>query len=398
MSNVKVLRKPIILVFTRYYLPGYRAGGPVRSLANLVSALGSTYKFRIVCFDRDHGANQRYDNIEIGQWQKQGDVMIRYASPDELGFSFCKKMLLDTKPDMIYLNSLFDRAFSMKPLLALGGGRGTPILLTPRGELSTGALGLKAWRKKLFLSAAKAAGLYNKVHWHACSKPEEELIQRHFSPVLSKIFLASNLPEANQIKIRRNTCKQPGKLRIVLAARISPMKNTLTAVRMVCKMSGSVELDLWGLLEDKDYWEECLSQIALCPHDININYRGDVEHEKLHALLHEYDVMLLPTLGENFGHSIIEALDAGLPVVISDRTPWRKLELAGVGVDLPLKDEAAFLRALAKYQAMNENDMVLVRDACQRYVVEWKRNNADLDDYEKMFNAVIATMKIRIED
>jgi hypothetical protein len=47
---------------------------------------------------------------------------------------------------------------------------------------------------------------------------------------------------------------------------------------------------------------------------------------------------------------------------------------------------------------MNENDMVLVRDACQRYVVEWKRNNADLDDYEKMFNAVIATMKIRIED
>ena len=66
---------------------------------------------------------------------------------------------------------------------------------------------------------------------------------------------------------------------------------------------------------------------------------GEVKHEKLHALLHEYDVMLLPTLGENFGHAIIEALDAGLPVVISDRTPWRNLEQAGVGADLPLEDE-----------------------------------------------------------
>jgi glycosyltransferase involved in cell wall biosynthesis len=164
--------------------------------------------------------------------------------------------------------------------------------------------------------------------------------------VLSKIFLASNLPEANQIKIRRNTCKQPGKLRIVLAARISPMKNTLTAVRMVCKMSGSVELDLWGLLEDKDYWEECLSQIALCPHDININYRGDVEHEKLHALLHEYDVMLLPTLGENFGHSIIEALDAGLPVVISDRTPWRSWNWLVLGLTYRLKTKLLFCERL----------------------------------------------------
>lgn len=395
MTNVKVLRKPIILVFTRYYLPGYRAGGPVRSLANLVSALGSTYDFRIVCLDRDHGSNQRYANIEIGQWQKQGDAMIRYAASHELGFSFYRKILLDTQPDMIYLNSLFERAFSMKPLLVLGCGRGTPILLAPRGELSTGALGLKAWRKKLFLSAAKSTRLYNKVHWHACSKPEEKLIQRRFSPVLNKVFLANNLPEENQINIRRNTSKQPGKLRIVLAARISPMKNTLAAIRMVCKMSVTVELDLWGLLEDKDYWEECLSQIALCADDININYRGGVEHEKLHALLHEYDVMLLPTLGENFGHSIIEALDAGLPVVISDRTPWRNLEQAGVGIDLPLEDEAAFLRALAKYQAMNESDMALVREECQRYVVEWRSNNTNLNDYEKMFNTVMASVKVR---
>lgn len=387
-------RKPVILVFVRYYLPGYKSGGPVRSLSNLVRTLDSGYDFRVVCFDRDHGSNHPYSHVVPGQWQRQGDAMIRYAASHELGFSFCRKMLLDTKPDMIYLNSLFDRAFSMKPVLALGRGCETPILLTPRGELSSGALGLKEGRKWLFLSAVRAIGLYNNVHWHACSKPEAEQIQKFFSPEKRRIFFASNLPAAEQNSIQRHTTKQPGKLRIVLAARIAPMKNIHMAIRIACKLSGVVELDLWGPLEDKDYWETCQRQISLSPPSLNVRYRGEVEHEKLHALLHEYDVMLLPTLGENFGHAIIEALDAGLPVVISDRTPWRNLEQAGVGADLPLDNEAAFLRELATFQAMGESDMAIVRDACRRYVAAWRVNNTNLNDYRKMFDAVIASRQL----
>lgn len=390
MSDLKLARKPVILVFARYYLPGYRAGGPVRSLSNIVRALGSMYDFRIVCLDRDHGSKERYSNIETGQWQRQGDAMIRYASSKELRFAFYRKMLLDTEPDMIYINSLFDRAFSMKPLLAFGFGRSTPILLSPRGELSTGALSLKAWRKKIYLSAVKVLGLYADVYWHACSKPEAELINQCFLPSLGKLFLASNLPENGQLSIQRKGSKLSGKLRIVIAARVSPMKNTLAAIRMARQLSGDVELDLWGLLEDQDYWKTCKQQIALSPPELKINYRGEVEHEKLRELLHDYDVMLLPTLGENFGHSIIEALEAGLPVIISDRTPWRNLEQFGVGIDLPLEEEGAFVGALKKYQAMSESEMAEARAACQRYVVEWRMVNTKLDDYNKMFNSVVS--------
>jgi len=393
MSKIKMLDRPVILVFTHYYLPGYRAGGPVRSLSNLVRALGTSYDFRIVCSDRDHHAPQPYPDIQVGQWQKQGDAMVRYTASHELGFSFCRKMLHATRPDMVYLNSLFDWAYSMQPLLALGRGQGVPILLTPRGELSPGALGLKAWRKRLFMTAVWATGFYSRINWQASSKPEAAQIHAHFSPKLSQVSLASNLPEAEQTSIRRHTNKQPGKLRIVLAARIAPMKNTLAAIRMASKLSEDVELDLWGPLEDKDYWESCQREIAASPQGLKVNYRGEVEHEKLHALLHEYDVMLLPTLGENFGHSIIEALDAGLPVVISDRTPWRNLVQAGVGADLPLEDEATFIRTLGQYQAMDESKMSAARKACRRYVDEWRMRNTNMDDYKKMFNAVIASGK-----
>ncbi len=306
--------------------------------------------------------------------------------------------MLETRPNMIYLNSLFDRAFSMKPFLALGRGRGTPMLLTPRGELSTGALGLKAGRKRLFLSVSRVAGLYNDVHWHACSRPESDQIQKFFSPGKSRAFLASNLPEIGQNHTHGRANKQPGKLRIVLAARIAPMKNTLAAIRMVGKLSGAVEFDLWGPLEDKAYWGACQQQISLVPPNITVRYRGEVEHEKLHELLQGYDVMLMPTLGENFGHAIIEALDAGLPVVISDRTPWRNLEQSGVGTDLLLEDEAAFLHALATYQAMDEADMTVVRDACRRYAAAWRVSNTNLDDYRLMFDTVITSNKPRLAD
>ena len=389
VQHLTATRKPVILVFARYYLPGYRAGGPIRSLANLVRALGSSYDFRIVCLDRDHRAPQPYLDIQVGQWQRQGNVMVLYVAPLELGFSFCRKMLHETKPDMIYLNSLFDRAFSMQPLLALGRGRETPILLAPRGELSPGALGLKAWRKQFFLYAAKVGGLYGGISWHASSEPEATQIRAHFSPEWSRVSLASNLPEVEQISILRPRSKRPGKLHIVLAARIAPMKNTHTAIRMACQLSGNVVLDLWGPLEDKDYWEICQREIAPSPQGLKVTYRGEVKHEKLYALLHEYDVMLLPTLGENFGHSIIEALDVGLPVVISDRTPWRDLKQAGVGADLPLEDEAAFVHELARYQAMGESEIATVRDACRRYVATWRVSNINLDDYHKMFNTVI---------
>ena len=391
MNNLKGSRRPVILVFVRFYLPGYRAGGPVRSVSNLVQALGEEYDFRVVCLDRDLGAKEPYPNISIGQWHRQGNIVIRYVAPSELGIAFFKNVLLETNPDMIYLNSLFDRSFSIRPLATLGRGRLIPVLLTPRGELSAGALGIKPLRKRVFLMGANTVGLYTHVHWHACSEPEAALIQENFSPDKERISLASNLPAALTKSHHRHATKQPGSLRIVMASRIATMKNTLAAIRMTCQLPGVVTLDLWGPIEDAKYWEACQRLIAMAPSNISIRYQGEMVHEKLHGLLFDYDVMLLPTFGENFGHAIFEALAAELPVVISDRTPWRNLKSLGIGADLPLEDESMFVEELVRYQAMEESEMASAREACQRYVDAWCKKNAKLDDYRLMFNRVIAS-------
>ena len=44
-----------VLVTIGSYLPGYKAGGPIRSVANLIDALGDDFEFRVVTSDKDLG-------------------------------------------------------------------------------------------------------------------------------------------------------------------------------------------------------------------------------------------------------------------------------------------------------------------------------------------------------
>ena len=83
------------------------------------------------------------------------------------------------------------------------------------------------------------------------------------------------------------------------------------------------------------------------------------------ATLAGYDLFLLPTRGENFGHAIFDALEVGLPVLISDQTPWRDLERIGAGWSLPLADPDRFAATIDRLATLepSERDRVAPRGA-----------------------------------
>jgi glycosyltransferase involved in cell wall biosynthesis len=381
--------KPIILISVKHYLPGFKSGGPVRSVSNIVRALKNHYNFYIVCLGRDHGVNVYYKNIILGKWVEMDGVFVYYAKNQEVGFNFFREIFKKVKPDMIYLNSLFDVNFSIMPFLAAGFGRNMPILLAPRGELSLGALSLKAWRKKIFLILMRVTNLYKYLFWNATSLEEKSKIVNLLDVTVSQIFLINNLPGEEIVDHIRPLSKNPGYLKIILAARISPMKNTLSAIRIVSKMKGNIEFDLLGHLEDKVYWADCQRLIECCPGNIKVSYKGDVPHQELQSLWSQYHVMLMPTLGENFGHSIFEALSAGLPVIISNRTPWKNLIAAGVGADLPLDDEQEFLNQLTLFEEMTQGDMEVIRNACKSYIQLWRNEYDNPQLYLELFRLII---------
>src|SRR5205807_53821 len=128
-----------------------------------------------------------------------------------------------------------------------------------------------------------------------------------------------------------------------------------------------------GPQEDAGYWTECESLIARLPGNIEVRYCGFVPSEGVGEVMRQHDLYLLPTLGENFGHGILEALANGCPVLISDRTPWRGLEAQGVGWDLPLDQPERFRQALRQCLGMSAAEHRVWSERACEFGVQYNR-------------------------
>ena len=99
--------KVVILCLISEYLPGFRSGGPIRTIANLINQLGDEFEIRVICRDRDLGDSFSYSNIKIDRWNTVGKAKVFYASNKMISFSGMGKLLKETRYDILYLNSFF---------------------------------------------------------------------------------------------------------------------------------------------------------------------------------------------------------------------------------------------------------------------------------------------------
>ena len=96
----------------------------------------------------------------------------------------------------------------------------------------------------------------------------------------------------------------------------------------------------------EDYWKECQSEISKLPKNVKVNYKGSVQGDKIPDTLENYHFLLMPSQGENFGHSILESLMSAAPVIISQNTPWRDLTAIKAGWDISLDNLDEFKKTL----------------------------------------------------
>ena len=389
----------IILTFTSYYLPGFKGGGPTKSLANLVDRLGEEYQFRIVTRDRDVGERVPYPLITRNGWNKVGKADVFYLEPGQIGLSFLRGLLRSTSYDVLYLNSLFSPGFTIRPLVLrrLGLVPRTPVIVAPRGELTEGALNIKAAKKRTYLAAARAFDLYRDVIWQVSSAYEQDHLKTNiksivrrdadkFRSVIATDLISREVPVALPLSSQR---KVPGKLKVVFLSRISRMKNLDVAIKILDQVKGDVIFDIYGPLEDAAYWRECEKRIALLPENIGVRYKGSIQAEDVIPTLSRYDLFFLPTQGENYGHVILEALSAGCPVLISDRTPWRNLESEGVGWDFPLEEPSLFATAIQKCVDMDGAELGALAERARIFAGQYRQDQTSAEQNRKLFRIAL---------
>jgi glycosyltransferase involved in cell wall biosynthesis len=273
--------------------------------------------------------------------------------------------------DVIWLNSFFSRGSIGVLLYRRMGWIRVPVLLAPRGEFASGALAVKRTRKAIAMRVLRWTGCLRAIHWLASSEVERrdiEAIVAADSITLVPESVAEVTPADEPWP-----AKSPRRLRAVFAARIAATKNLRFLLEVLARSSGDIHLDIIGPLEEPDYWARCQAVIGRLPSTVTVKYVGEAAHDDLQRRLPAYDVMLLPTRGENFGHAIVEAWTAGCPVIVSDRTPWRQLTSSGLGWDVPL-DHAAWLTAIGQCLEMSPDAHLAMRRRAREHARRvWQR-------------------------
>jgi glycosyltransferase involved in cell wall biosynthesis len=327
--------RPRVLVVADYYLPGFRAGGPVRAVANTIARLASTADFFVVT--RDHDADgSKHRGIDAGRWTETATGRVLYAP--RLTPRLLRRCVAESGCAVVWLNSFFSRGSIAVLVLQRLGRIRVRILLAPRGEFAPSALAAKRRRKAIALRVLRSTGCLRRLEWLASSADEGRQIAEVIG-ASAVTCIPESVAEVPVTEVRWPT-KAPGRLKAVFAARIAPVKNLLFLLEVLARCDGAIHLDIVGPLEDPEYWALCRRLLPQLPSTVTVDYIGEANHDDLQRWLAAYDVLILPTLGENFGHMIVEAWAAGCPVLVSDRTPWRQLTSQGLGWDVPLEHQA----------------------------------------------------------
>ena len=335
--------RPEILVLSFRFSRGIEATGPNQSLINMARTLPE-YRFRFI------GTAAKGDMP--GRWSRIHGVEWLPLEAGPLGRRGLRGAIRESHARLILLNSFFDPRLTL-PVLAMrrtGLIPKTPLLLAPRGELFPPALAIKQRRKRLHLQAVRRLGLLKDVILQATSEEEAARI-RKILPFADKVLIGPNvraLPE-----LPPHPPRSPDEpLRIAFVGRISPIKNLDFAIRAVARSGIRAELDIYGPAVDPLYLAHCRAVAdEVAGPRLEVRWKGEIPNRDVMPVVAAHDLLIQPSGSENYGHSIVEALLCGTPVLISDSTPWRGLEAEGVGWDLPIADEAAFVRALREAEA-----------------------------------------------
>lgn len=339
-----------ILYICSYYKPAYVYGGPARSIAAMCEALARQGAQVTVLTTNADG--EKSLNVPLEQPVDVNGVTVHYY-PTRKGLprSFfyspalaraCKGMV--RTHDLAVLETLYTHPTG--PAVRACRNTNTPYIIPPRGSLLPWALRQKALKKKIYMSLVGrryldgAAGLQ-------CSDPVEFQAVRELGLKAPAFVVPNGLTTAQWESLpARGALRQqlgiPGDAPVLLMlGRLHRVKNPDLAVEML------------GLLERKDAHlvfagpdEEGIQprlqvRASALGCTERIHYTGLLSGVSLLQALADADLLLMPSLTESFGMAAVEAMAAGLPVLLSEHVPvGRWVEAAGAGRQVACSPDA----------------------------------------------------------
>ncbi|MFN7960502.1 MAG: glycosyltransferase [Thermoanaerobaculia bacterium] len=335
------------------YLPAWRHGGPIFAIHGLAKALVAR-GHEVSVFTTNVHAHEDLE-VPLARPVDLDGVAVRYF-PTRLSRRLYRSPTMAAalaqempRQDVAHLHSLF-----LWPPAAAGRAARlarVPYLVAPRGMLVQDLIRQRGrWRKRLWLAAVDRPLLERAAGLHVTSELEAAEARR-FGWHLPELFVVPNGIDLAELEDRPDAALSPAVDELVrlgpfflCLGRISWKKGLDRVIAALAEL-GDGTLVLAG--NDEEGLAPALSRQA---QSLGVAHRlrlpGPVSGADKAALLARCAALVLPSLSENFGNVVLEAMGAGRPVVLSPEVGLASEVLqARAGLVVPA-DSSTLARAL----------------------------------------------------
>lgn len=372
-----------LLIMASLFWPQKNSGGPPVSILNLVKSIQGNFDISIISKNHELGETASLPGIQDG-WNTFPFGKAYYVPHGQHNFQNITALIEQVQPDVIYQNSFFSWDDLFPVLKYKKKHPHIKVIVAPRGEFYPERLQKGRLKKTVYAKLVSASGLLRDVYFQGTGKDECDQCHSLLSIPESHLVNIQNLAVVGK-PARTGIEKKPGQLRLVFIARVHPTKNILNAIQWLGSVSGQVEFDIYGPIEGEQHWQQCQEAMAALPDNIRVSYKGMVDHDQVADVISRYHGYYMPTRGENFGHSIVESMLVGRPVVISDQTPWTDVHGVG-GYSYPLNRTEQFSAAIEQLCAMEQADYDRLCQGAKTYINKKLNTEETVAQYIRAFD------------
>jgi glycosyltransferase involved in cell wall biosynthesis len=340
-----------VLHVTPYFAPAFRYGGPPRSILGLCKGLQHAGVDVEVLTTTADGAQEL--PVAVSRASSYDGVPVHYASrrfPRRF-FGAALSEVLDAAldaADVCHVHGIWH----VPEWLATRAAhrRGVPYVISPRGMLLPGAAAHHRWRKRIAYHLLERAALTRATALHATADEEAQVLRRLIPGLEVAVvrngveLLARGAPFGSA---RAAQGIPPADPVVLFVGRLHPTKRIDLLARSVARVHAAcprTHLVLAG--PDEGGHAASLSDV-LRPLGQRVHVIGDLADAEKRAWLDEATLLALCSDSESFGLSVLEAMAASLPVVVTRTCPWEEVERSRCGLWVD-QDEAALAAAIAE--------------------------------------------------
>lgn len=337
-----------ILHITPSYEPAWHLGGVVRAVSQLCRGLVKL-GLEVTVFTTDSGKDRRLP-VPINQPVEVGGVRVIYFETNlSLRYAYsralqeaCYSKIKDF--DIVHLASFW--CYPALPGIAGCLRHRVPYLLSVHGTLRKDAMRQSYLKKWLYFYLIEKRNIRSAAALHYTTKMERELDAFH--RFQNSSFIVPNGVEVEEFQelpdgltARRYWGISPERRVVTFLGRLTKDK----ALDMLIKAAaqGLEDNNFCVLIAGPDGGQGRLLRQMVTDLDLEkkIIFVGEVNPERRKFLLAASDVLTLTSANENFGMSAVEAMLAGVPVLLSDRVGiCREVAAEGAGLVVPLEVNA----------------------------------------------------------